>query len=340
MAFDIGSAFGKLSPEAQAAVISGGLNLGGGLISGMGQGKAADERNAFDLASLIAQMQQRQSEMKMNDQQFLDTLAFQRSQADPLTQEKSRAGFAAQRDIMTNARPVDLQFDSNTGMGKLSGGFGIPQGGFSADTLSRYEQPSAEALAAQVTPQRPAMGSDGNPVATLQQLQGPQRPATIPDGYEWDAGKGQLKKKGGGIGGFFKKVGKIAAVAAPIIAAPLTGGASLAAIGALSGAASGALNGGGLKGALLGAGMGAIPGIGGASSGASSAASMGTGAALKNALLNPQAITKLAGAGIGGNVGGAMQLASMVLPGASNPLDALKKDMTSLDRRLAAGRFQ
>src|SRR5689334_13828140 len=40
-----------------------------------------------------------------------------------------------------------------------------------------------------------------------------------------------------------KKVGKIAAVAAPVIAAPFTGGASLAALPAVLGAAGGAVSG-------------------------------------------------------------------------------------------------
>lgn len=66
---------------------------------------------------------------------------------------------------------------------------------------------------------------------------------------------------------FWKTLAKIGAFAAPIAAAPFTGGASLALIGAGAGAAEGALNGGGLKGALLGAGIGGatagfIPGAG------------------------------------------------------------------------------
>ena len=63
--------------------------------------------------------------------------------------------------------------------------------------------------------------------------------------------------------GFWSKFGKIASIAAPIIAAPFTGGLSLAAIGAISGAAGAKLRGAGLKGTLLGAGMGAIPGLSG-----------------------------------------------------------------------------
>ena len=78
--------------------------------------------------------------------------------------------------------------------------------------------------------------------------------------------------------GFWKKLGKIAAIAAPIAAAPFTGGASLALIGAGAGAASGALSGGGLKGALLGAGLGAIPGAMGAGKAAGALApTLGTG---------------------------------------------------------------
>lgn len=104
--------------------------------------------------------------------------------------------------------------------------------------------------------------------------------------------------------GILKTIGKIGAIAAPIVAAPFTGGASLAAIGALSGAASGALNGGGLKGALTGGAMGAFTGgMGGA---ANSAAQVGAKAALQRAVLNPQAMTRMASAlpGRAGQVAG------------------------------------
>jgi hypothetical protein len=86
--------------------------------------------------------------------------------------------------------------------------------------------------------------------------------------------------------GFWKNVGKIASIAAPIVAAPFTGGASLALIGAGSGAASGLLNGGGAKGALIGGLLGgATAGIGGgagnAAKGATSVAKAGVGSTLK-----------------------------------------------------------
>jgi len=79
------------------------------------------------------------------------------------------------------------------------------------------------------------------------------------DRYEQEALQQAIQQKqSGGGGGFWKKLGKIASVAAPIVAAPFTGGASLALIGAGAGAANAALSGGGVKGALMGAGMGAL----------------------------------------------------------------------------------
>ena len=71
--------------------------------------------------------------------------------------------------------------------------------------------------------------------------------------------------------GFWKKFAKIGAMAAPFIAAPFTGGASLALIGAGAGAVPGLLD-HNLKGAALGAGLGAIPGIGKLAKGGSAAA--------------------------------------------------------------------
>lgn len=89
--------------------------------------------------------------------------------------------------------------------------------------------------------------------------------------------------------GFWSKLGKIGAIAAPIVAAPFTGGLSLALIGAGAGAAGGALSGGGWKSTLLGAGIGGATGGlagmgGGAASGAANTAKGVTvGSALKTA---------------------------------------------------------
>ena len=113
---------------------------------------------------------------------------------------------------------------------------------------------------------------------------------------------------------WLKKLGKIASVAAPIIAAPFTGGTSLALIGGGAGALGGLASGGGLKGALLGAGMGAIPVPGAA--GSAKALGLTTSEAIKRGLLNPQALTRIGGAALDGRAGTLASLASGFLPGA------------------------
>lgn len=75
---------------------------------------------------------------------------------------------------------------------------------------------------------------------------------------------------------FWKTLGKIATFAAPIIAAPFTGGTSLALLGAGAGAANAALSGKGVGGILTGAALGSIPGLGKAASGVGQAAKYGT----------------------------------------------------------------
>ena len=99
--------------------------------------------------------------------------------------------------------------------------------------------------------------------------------------------------------GFWKTLGKIGSIAAPIIAAPFTGGATLALIGAGAGAAGGALQ-NGKKGALLGGLLGgATEGLAGgagnaanvAKTGASEVAKQGIGSTIKN--IGGNLVTKL-----------------------------------------------
>jgi len=96
---------------------------------------------------------------------------------------------------------------------------------------------------------------------------------------------------------FWKNLAKYSLMAAPFVAAPFTGGASLALIGAGAGAASGALSGGGVKGALLGAGLGAIPGAGGMGK-------AGGSMATKGALM--KAVASNAGLAAAGGIGSAL----------------------------------
>ena len=111
---------------------------------------------------------------------------------------------------------------------------------------------------------------------------------------------------------WWKKALKVAAVAAPIVAAPFTGGTSLALIGAGSGAASGLLNGGGLKGAVLGAGLGAATGgIGGGAGGAKQAFSLG---ALGKAAVAPRTLATVGSQVVPGKAGAALAFGSQFAP--------------------------
>ncbi len=105
-----------------------------------------------------------------------------------------------------------------------------------------------------------------------------------------------------------KTLAKIGLTAAPILAAPFTGGATLAAIGAGAGAASGALD-GGWRGALYGGAMGAIPGSYGATN---TAATLGAREAIRQAVLNPSTMARF-GSLLPGRVGQVSGYAGMVL---------------------------
>ena len=112
---------------------------------------------------------------------------------------------------------------------------------------------------------------------------------------------------------WWKKALKVASIAAPIVAAPFTGGTSLALIGAGAGAASSALNGGGLKGAILGGTLGAATGgLGGAANGTKQAFSAG---ALARAAVNPKTLTTVGSQVVPGMAGQALGLASQFAPG-------------------------
>lgn len=116
---------------------------------------------------------------------------------------------------------------------------------------------------------------------------------------------------------------RIAGAALPVAAAfiPGVGPVASALIQAGAGAAGSAIAGGGLKGALTGAAMG---GLGAATGGLGSAASRmgaggvkeGLGSFVQRAILDPRALTQIAGGAIGGGTGAALQAASLGMPGA------------------------
>ena len=110
----------------------------------------------------------------------------------------------------------------------------------------------------------------------------------------------------------WKTAANMALTVAPIAAAPFTGGASLALIGAGAGAAKGLLNGGGAKGALLGGAIGAAGSLGGGAGG-KVPFSMG---ALGKQLASPKMLGAAA-TQLGGTVGELANIATPFLPGAT-----------------------
>lgn len=103
-----------------------------------------------------------------------------------------------------------------------------------------------------------------------------------------------------------KTLAKIGLTAAPILAAPFTGGSSLLALSMGAGAAAGALD-GGWRGAIMGGAMGAIPGAAGASN---TAATYGASQALKRAILNPSTMARF-GSFLPGRAGQVANVAGM-----------------------------
>lgn len=111
---------------------------------------------------------------------------------------------------------------------------------------------------------------------------------------------------------------RVVGAALPVAAAfiPGVGPVASALIQAGAGAAGSAIAGGGLKGALTGAAMG---GLGAATGGLGSAASRmgangakgGLGSFVQRAILDPRALTQIAGGAIGGDAGTALQAASL-----------------------------
>lgn len=317
--------FRKMSPENQAALIQGGTGLLGGVLGGIGEGQRDEANRQFQYDQLA--FQERNADANR---------ALQAAQSDPLATQTARQRAAIMYSLLPGLR--NAQVSSNIpGMNhfipQVSGGLRLPEGGIPQEALA-FSTPSAMANAEaqhwrQLGLDSPDLsslgygqaGTDAMNLAASQPRRGQSAAGQAiqrtvggkpPKGYEYDKKTGQLKKKGGG---FWKTLGKIASVAAPIVAAPFTGGTSLALIGAGAGAAQGALSGGGWRGALMGAGMGAIPGVGGAS-GAAGGATSALGK-IGQSLTTPQALLRMGGAATPGTAGQVMNYASMFAPSGS-----------------------
>lgn len=341
--------FKGLNPQAQAALLGGGMNLLGGISTGMGLEGQQEDSQAHQLE--IARMNNLASLYGADNQRYI---AAQNAIGSPLAIQRERAGMAMLGDMLGNggsaratqqvfAPPHIAPYQGRVGGGSGSGGTNFSRAGqfLTNDAMANAEVPfwqNLSALNPDINPNLQNAGYGQSPGAayasgmidqsrlgnaTRQQMEknaifgalggqsggGAGMQGPAPKGYEYDKKTGQLKKKGGG---FWKTLGKIGLGIGGGIATAMTGGAAAPLLGAAFGAASGALD-NGWKGALTGGALGGLTGgLGGGS--AASAAKQGFGQAVKSTLANPQVLTRAAGMGIGGPMGTALQLGSTMMP--------------------------
>jgi hypothetical protein len=160
-----------MDPFTLSALISGGTQLLGGLLGGIGQGKtSAEDRRAAEEA------QKRQLALQR------DQTGLQSTQMDPLAQQKSRQQQAILAALMPEMRNASVSSNvpgMNQFIPQISGGLRLPEGGFSPDTLKFFSEParaSAEAgFFANASPfaPPPPLSSLGYSQAAIQQAQGP-----------------------------------------------------------------------------------------------------------------------------------------------------------------------
>lgn len=259
------------------------MTLGGGLLTGMaasGDNAAARAQNAQQFAA-NARM-----DLAESDRSDARSRAVSAAQLSPLGENEefaSRQALArALLPTLRNAKMTPGDPAVAAAMGTSTGGFRLPEGGLPPEAMAHFsEQATANAIArragmvANVDPNAPGVDfagmGFGNDVATAAQgsadayqnerLTAQQQERTRTQelleaalNKDYTAQAAQKKNSGG----FWRTLGKVASFAAPIVAAPFTGGTSLALIGAGAGAANAALSGKGLGGIALGAGMGAL----------------------------------------------------------------------------------
>ena len=240
-----------------------------------------------------------------------------------ISPEATARSIAERRKAIGGVDP-DFQFGNmaDYGLPNLGGEVSSYQNKIGADRLGRENQ-LMQLLNSQMQEASKPLYQDPGAASTFGQT--PTTPTAPAE---------ETKKKGSP---WWKKVLKVAAAAAPIVAAPFTGGTSLALIGAGAGALGGALDGGkkgaltgGLLGGLtagLGGGAAKTPGVifetgavgGAAANAAKRAAGESVKSALQRAIVNPRGLATIGGAAasaFGGDnaVGQAGRAAQMAAP--------------------------
>lgn len=264
---------GNIDPQIWAAIIQAG---GAGLAGAAGasqQGKATE---------LDAQQQKIATLMALMGDQSSRSGAAMSAMGGPLDLANQRGNFATKREFLFGGpggstqwiRPGDAAVNEAMGtMPDLSGAKRF----FTDEAMMESERPWWQGMSGltggKITPNLGAAGYQGaggvqaglDAGAKTDANDYAQQRAAIMQALQGDQAKKEEEKKSGG--GFWSKLGKGLLGVAPLIAAPFTGGMSLAAQAALMGglgAAGAVANGGGLGGAALGGLTGATGGWAGA----------------------------------------------------------------------------
>jgi hypothetical protein len=315
--------------DGQAALLQTIMMGGAGLLQGAGQGKENDKDRALTREQMAQQMQrdmlqqQFQGQLAQQQDQFgRDQQAVNASQLDPLAQQRARAAMAFEGDRMNQWTPTQANFDPASGMGSFSGGpmnmrpSEFTKGFYTPEAMANAEYQDFRMPLAHLNPNvaTPDLSNVGLPKTkafnavelarkgVFDQRESERRLEKDRMARMWEqvnaqatAAPQQQEKEEGTP--WWKKALKVAAGVAPLVAAPFTGGASLAMIGAGSGALGGILGGGGVKGALTGAAMGGL------TSGAGSLAGKLAGKTAGAALPHIASVAGIPGAMPGQNVG-------------------------------------
>lgn len=275
-------------PLVQATLMRGGMDIAGGIFSGVGQGKMNDAQiaaqNSRDqVSALIAMLRERGNQADSQAQN--QRLGFQGAAAaigSPLDHQKSRQDMALQRALLFDGPGGGPQYSMpgssaiRATMGNLPR-FDSAKPFFSDDAMAAAESPFWQSVGGltggQVRPNLPGVGYQGagaqgtqNGLDTFNNDQASQVAArNASQTAQIDQTQAAINQALGSPGsgasgaakkgpGFWGKLGRIGLQVAPIAAAFIPGVGPLAsmAIAGAAGGARGAMDGGGWKGALKG----------------------------------------------------------------------------------------
>lgn len=127
------------NPYVQSALVSGGIGLAGGLISGAGQSKQNEQNNAASAEQAALNRQLELYLAQMNQKQRQAEVGLQTATQAPSRQDW-RQRQAMMADILPGLRNASVTPPGDLGRftPQISGGLRLPEGGFSPEALSFF----------------------------------------------------------------------------------------------------------------------------------------------------------------------------------------------------------